>query len=78
NTPSRALWIGNLPPNFTVQQLSAMFSPFGPIESCRILTHKNCGFVNYVREPDSVHARRVMHGRDVGGFHVRIGFARVP
>ncbi|KAI9179877.1 hypothetical protein H9P43_005209 [Blastocladiella emersonii ATCC 22665] len=81
NTPSRALWVGNLPPNFTVQQLSSLFANFGAIESCRILTHKNCGFVNYLREADAIHARRVMHGRDVGGgtgFQVRIGFARVP
>ncbi|KAJ3372294.1 hypothetical protein GGF31_002154 [Allomyces arbusculus] len=77
-TPSRALWVGNLPAHFTVQQLSALFAGFGPIESCRILTHKNCGFVNFVHEADAVRARRVMHGRDVGGLLVRIGFARVP
>jgi protein JSN1 len=43
NSPTRALWIGSLPSNITTNELLALFSQFGPIESARVLTHKNCG-----------------------------------
>lgn len=78
STQSRALWVGNLPPNYTVQQLSAQFSSFGNIESCRILTHKSCGFVNYTNDDDSVEAKRMMHGHLISGNQIRVGFAKVP
>jgi protein JSN1 len=44
STPTRALWIGSIPSSTTPATLLSVFSPFGPIESARVLTHKNCGF----------------------------------
>lgn len=41
--PTRALWIGAIPSTTTSSQVLAVFSPFGPIESARVLTHKSCG-----------------------------------
>lgn len=81
--PTRALWVGNLPPNTTVQQLSVIFSPFGHIDSCRILTHKNCGFVNFRNEQDAIAAKKTLNGREINSntgdvLVLRIGFAKVP
>ncbi|KAL7750762.1 hypothetical protein RI367_003719 [Sorochytrium milnesiophthora] len=76
--PGRALWIGNLPQHTTVQQLSQLFAPFGTIDSCRILTHKNCGFVNYEREEDAINAKHALDGYMLSNQAMRIGFARVP
>lgn len=41
--PTRALWVGSIPPTTTPNHLLAVFSAFGPIESARVLTHKSCG-----------------------------------
>jgi len=44
STPTRALWIGSIPSTTTPATILNVFSPYGPIESARVLTHKNCGF----------------------------------
>lgn len=44
STPTRALWIGSIPSTTTPATILSVFSPYGPIESARVLTHKNCGF----------------------------------
>lgn len=47
STPTRALWIGSIPSTTTPATILSVFSPYGPIESARVLTHKNCGFSMY-------------------------------
>ncbi|GAA5874960.1 hypothetical protein JCM3774_000460 [Rhodotorula dairenensis] len=79
--PTRALWVGSIPPTTTPNHLLAVFSAFGPIESARVLTHKSCGFVNFERLDDAVSARKALNGREILGNQigpVRIGFAKVP
>jgi protein JSN1 len=81
STPTRALWIGSIPSTTTPATILSVFSPYGPIESARVLTHKNCGFINFERLDDAVRARKALNGRDVLGPDVgaiRIGFAKVP
>lgn len=41
-------------------------------------THKNCGFVNFERLDHAIEAVRTMHGRELGGNVVRLGYAKVP
>lgn len=53
STPTRALWIGSIPSTTTPATILSIFSPFGPIESARVLTHKNCGFGEYYLCDDS-------------------------
>ncbi|PWN21418.1 hypothetical protein BCV69DRAFT_169722 [Microstroma glucosiphilum] len=79
--PTRALWIGSIPSTTTPATLLSIFQPYGPIESARVLTHKNCGFINFERVDDAVRARKMLNGRDVLGAEVgsvRVGFAKVP
>ncbi|EIN07547.1 hypothetical protein PUNSTDRAFT_69821 [Punctularia strigosozonata HHB-11173 SS5] len=81
STPTRALWIGSIPSTTTPAAILSVFSPYGPIESARVLTHKNCGFINFERLDDAVRARKALNGRDILGSDVgaiRIGFAKVP
>ncbi|KAG6896732.1 hypothetical protein C0992_006449 [Termitomyces sp. T32_za158] len=78
STPTRALWIGSIPSSTTPATILSVFSPYGPIESARVLTHKN---FNFERLDDAVRARKALNGRDVLGSDVgaiRIGFAKVP
>ncbi|KAJ2627598.1 hypothetical protein H4R22_004323 [Coemansia sp. RSA 1290] len=76
--PTRALWVGNIAPATTPDGLSAMFQTFGTIESARVLNHKNCGFVNFVRLEDAVRAKQAMNGKSIDGSVIRIGYAKVP
>lgn len=38
--PTRALWIGSIPGTTSSATLLQIFSPFGPVESARVLMHK--------------------------------------
>ncbi|KAH8552529.1 hypothetical protein BGW37DRAFT_489330 [Umbelopsis sp. PMI_123] len=77
--PTRALWIGSLPPNTSSAKLHSLFSPFGNIESARVLTHKNCGFINFDTVESAVAAKMALQHKEVlgsGTGAVRIGFAK--
>ncbi|KAK6358295.1 hypothetical protein TWF730_007643 [Orbilia blumenaviensis] len=78
--PTRALWLGNIPASTTTSSLVAIFQNYGAIESARVLTHKNCGFVNFERVESAVQSRNVLNGKEIfpGAGPVRIGFAKVP
>ncbi|KAI8355680.1 hypothetical protein BD560DRAFT_426570 [Blakeslea trispora] len=79
--PTRALWIGNIPANTTQAALNRVFSKYGAIESVRVLTNKNCGFINFHHQEDAVKARRALHNQEIMGRNtgaVKIGFAKVP
>jgi hypothetical protein len=71
--------IGSLPPNTTSAKLHSLFSPFGNIESARVLTHKNCGFINFDTVESAVAAKMALQHKEVlgsGTGAVRIGFAK--
>ncbi|KAI2790349.1 Pumilio domain-containing protein [Penicillium oxalicum] len=78
--PTRALWIGSIPVSTTVTSLDAIFGMYGKIESTRVLTHKNCGFVNFERIESAVQAKSLLNGKEIfpGAGPVRIGYAKVP
>ncbi|KAE8309310.1 hypothetical protein BDV41DRAFT_438388 [Aspergillus transmontanensis] len=78
--PTRALWIGSIPVSTTITSLAAIFSRYGKIESTRVLTHKNCGFVNFERVESAVQAKSILNGTEIfpGAGPVRIGYAKVP
>jgi protein JSN1 len=77
---SRSLWIGSIPNSTTMSSLDAIFSRYGSIESTRVLTHKNCGFVNFESTEHAVRARQLLNGKEIfpGAGPVRIGFAKAP
>lgn len=73
--------VGNIPANINPAILRSLFQSFGAIESIRILSHKNCGFVNFERQEDAVRARKQMQNKEIlgpGTGTVRIGFAKAP
>ncbi|KAJ2529887.1 hypothetical protein IWW43_004646 [Coemansia sp. RSA 1935] len=76
--PTRALWIGNIAAATTPDALGNVFRQYGAIDSARVLNHKNCGFVNFIRLEDAVRAKQAMNGKSVDGAVVRIGYAKVP
>lgn len=78
--PTRALWLGNIPPSTTVSSLNVIFNVFGPIESTRVLTHKSCGFVNFEKLDSAMMAKAELNEREIfpGAGPIRIGYAKVP
>ncbi|KAJ3342390.1 hypothetical protein HDU93_002506 [Gonapodya sp. JEL0774] len=74
----KSIWVGNLSPTVTPMDLEVLFSRYGPIESARVLAHKNCGFVNFERVEDAMEARRGLHGKEFKGSVIRISYAKVP
>eukprot|EP00834_Sanchytrium_tribonematis_P002194 NODE_63_length_26141_cov_1.022656.p5 type:complete len:484 gc:universal NODE_63_length_26141_cov_1.022656:11139-9688(-) len=75
---SRSLYVGNLPATVSVGMLHTVFSPYGNVESCRVLTNKNCGFVNFVKEEDALIAKKSLNNTEVFGVTLKIGFAKSP
>ncbi|KAG8419991.1 hypothetical protein J3458_004810 [Metarhizium acridum] len=78
--PTSALWLGGIPTSTTTSTLIEMFKCHGPISSARVLTHKNCGFVNFERVESSVAAKASMNGKEIfpGAGPIRINFAKPP
>ncbi|KAI8899559.1 armadillo-type protein [Globomyces pollinis-pini] len=76
--PTKSLWVGNILPTTKPADLELIFSRFGTVESARVLTHKNCGFVNFINLEDAMTARSELNGQEIGGSIVKIGFAKVP
>lgn len=78
--PTRALWLGNIPPSTTVSSLNVIFTNFGPIESTRVLTHKSCGFVNFENIESAMQAKAQLNEKEIfpGAGPIRIGYAKVP
>ncbi|KAF4124192.1 protein JSN1, partial [Geosmithia morbida] len=76
--PTSALWLGNIPTSTTTTTLEEMFKVHGNIVSVRVLTHKNCGFVNYERVESAIAAKANMNGRELfpGAAAIRINFAK--
>lgn len=78
--PTSALWLGSIPTSTTTTTLTEMFKQFGPILFTRVLTHKNCGFVNFERIDSAMSAKNALNGKEIfpGAGPVRINFAKPP
>ncbi|EMR70873.1 putative rna binding protein [Eutypa lata UCREL1] len=78
--PTSALWLGSIPTSTTTSTLTEMFKSYGPILSARVLTHKNCGFVNFERVDSAISAKASMNGKEIfpGAGPIRINFAKPP
>lgn len=77
-TPTKSLWVGGIHPMTRPADLEAVFSPYGRVESARVLSHKCCGFINFVRVRDAVAARDALNGYEFAGSQLKIKFAKEP
>lgn len=70
------MWVGNLDASITANELLALFSPYGPIESLRVLPDKECAFINFQCLDDAIRAKDDMQGGRMGSLNIRIGFGK--
>jgi hypothetical protein len=73
--------LGNIPGNTTPTSLQNLFTKYGNIESVRVLSHKNCGFINFDLVESAIAARDALLQNEIGaqGFTgARVGFAKIP
>ncbi|KAK9372515.1 uncharacterized protein V1513DRAFT_427535 [Lipomyces chichibuensis] len=77
--PTRALWLGSIPPTATVASLTSIFSQYGTVESARILSDKCSGFINYSNTDAAIQAKAALNGTEIapGTGPLKIGFAKV-
>lgn len=78
--PTRALWLGNIPTSTTSTSLEAIFLSYGKIDSSRVLSQKNCGFVNFETIESAIQAKSSLNGKEIfpGAGPIKIGYAKVP
>lgn len=77
--PSRALWLGNINPSVSVNDLIQQFSMYGHVESARILSDKECGFVNFANVESAIAAKNDLEtrlGSKLAGTSVRVGYGK--
>lgn len=78
-TSTTLLGVGNIPMNTTHATLSPVFSQYGAIESVRVLSNKNCAFINYYNQHDAIEAKKALSNTEImgpGTGPVKIGYAK--
>ncbi|XP_053963349.1 U2 snRNP-associated SURP motif-containing protein [Anastrepha ludens] len=79
------LYLGNLSPKISEQQLMEIFGRYGPLASIKIMwprseeekqRGRNCGFVAYMSRKDAERALKTLNGRYIMGYEMRLGWGK--
>ncbi|GLV43053.1 uncharacterized protein CBL_14269 [Carabus blaptoides fortunei] len=79
------LYLGNLNPKITEQQLMEVFGKYGPLASIKIMwprsdeekaRGRNCGFVAFMNRKDGERALRNLNGKDVMMYEMKLGWGK--
>ncbi|KAK3095578.1 hypothetical protein FSP39_016278, partial [Pinctada imbricata] len=79
------IYVGNINPKMTEQQLCEVFGRFGPLASVKIMwprtdeersRGRNCGFVAYMNRKDGERAMNTLKGKDVMNFEMKLGWGK--
>lgn len=79
------LYLGNLNPKITEQQLMEIFGRYGPLASIKIMwprsdeekaRGRNCGFVAFMSRKDGERALRCINGKEVLGYEMKLGWGK--
>ncbi|NP_001153375.1 U2-associated SR140 protein isoform X1 [Nasonia vitripennis] len=79
------LYLGNLNPKITEQQLKKIFGKFGPLASIKIMwprsdeekaRQRNCGFVAFMSRKDGERALKSLNGRDIMQYEMKLGWGK--
>ncbi|KAL7060388.1 hypothetical protein AAHC03_09514 [Spirometra sp. Aus1] len=79
------LFLGNLCPQMTEQQLCEVFGRYGPLASVKIMwprteeqraVARNCGFVAFMNRVDSERAMERLRGKELLGYEMKLGWGK--
>ncbi|RZF47241.1 hypothetical protein LSTR_LSTR004950 [Laodelphax striatellus] len=79
------LYLGNLNPKITEQQLMEVFGKYGPLASIKIMwprsdeekaRGRNCGFVAFMNRKDGERALKFLNGKDVMQYEMKLGWGK--
>lgn len=79
------IYLGNLNPKLTEDQLCEVFGRYGPLASVKIMwprtdeeriRNRNCGFVAFMCRKDGERAIKAINGRPVLDFDMRLGWGK--
>ncbi|XP_021941946.1 U2 snRNP-associated SURP motif-containing protein [Zootermopsis nevadensis] len=79
------LYLGNLNPKITEQQLMEVFGRYGPLASIKIMwprsdeekaRGRNCGFVAFMNRKDGERALKYLNGKDVMAYEMKLGWGK--
>uniref|UniRef100_A0A336N3G9 CSON005757 protein n=1 Tax=Culicoides sonorensis TaxID=179676 RepID=A0A336N3G9_CULSO len=79
------LYLGNLNPKISEQELMKLFGKYGPLASIKIMwprseeeksRNRNCGFVAYMSRKDAERALRNLNGIDVMNYEMKMGWGK--
>ncbi|KAG5326007.1 SR140 protein, partial [Acromyrmex heyeri] len=79
------LYLGNLNPKITEQQLMEIFGKYGPLASIKIMwprsdeekaRQRNCGFVAFMSRKDGERALKNLNGRDIMQYEMKLGWGK--
>ncbi|VDN95953.1 unnamed protein product [Rodentolepis nana] len=82
---STNLFLGNLCPKMTEQQLCDVFGRYGPLASVKIMwprteeqraVARNCGFVAYMNRSDAERALENLRGKEFMGYEMKLGWGK--
>ncbi|XP_074604810.1 U2 snRNP-associated SURP motif-containing protein isoform X2 [Brevipalpus obovatus] len=79
------IYLGNINPKMTEQQLMENFGKYGPLASVKIMwprsdeeraRNRNCGFVAFMNRKDGERAMRALNGKFVMGYEMKLGWGK--
>ncbi|KAM3967625.1 LOW QUALITY PROTEIN: U2 snRNP-associated SURP motif-containing protein [Aphomia sociella] len=79
------LYLGNLNPKITEQQLMEIFGRYGPLASIKIMwprsdeekaRGRNCGFVAFMSRKDGERALRCINGKEIMCYEMKLGWGK--
>lgn len=73
---NKSLFVGNLGPNITENELREQFSYFGRVRFIRLISEKGIAFVRMVNAEDAYNARLGLNGIQLNGHRIRVLEAR--
>jgi RNA recognition motif-containing protein len=73
---NRTLFVGNLGPNISKDELEEQFSYFGRVRFIRLIKEKGIGFVRMATSEAAHYARLGLNGTQFDGRHIRVLEAR--
>ncbi|XP_014260927.1 U2 snRNP-associated SURP motif-containing protein [Cimex lectularius] len=79
------IYLGNINPKITEQQLMEVFGKYGPLASIKIMwprsdeeksRGRNCGFVAFMNRKDGDRAMKALNGKDILGYEMKLGWGK--